>query len=144
MKNTVFLGGAVAVALSFGLASPGLAEVVDLYAELGAEGSSATGEFNGTLDTDTLELTWEVSYDGLTGPLIGAHIHGPAEPGANAGIVVGFENIETSPFSGSEVIEEAMVSEILAGLYYANLHTEANPGGEIRGHIMRVDTAMMN
>lgn len=144
MKNNRVLGGLVAVAMGFGLTGPAFAEVVDLYAELGGDGTTATGEFNGTLDTDTLELTWTVSYEGLSGQLIGAHIHGPAQPGENAGILIGFEGIETSPFSGSEVIEESVISEILAGLYYANLHTEANPGGEIRGHIMRVDTAMMN
>ncbi len=137
-----------AAALTLGMSAAAQAEMIDLYAELVGEGavaeSGATGEFNGTFDTETRELSWVVSYSGMSGPLIGAHIHGPAQPGENAGIMIGFEGIENNAFSGSEILDAEVVEDFLAGLYYANLHTEANPGGEIRGHILPVDSGMMN
>lgn len=148
MKNNLILSGAIAFALGLGSIGAAQAEMIDLYAELvGGEDmadSAAGGEFNGTFDTETRELSWVVSYHDTTGPLIGAHIHGPAQPGENAGIVIGFEGIENNAFSGSEVLEPEIVDDFLAGLYYANLHTDAHPGGEIRGHILPVDTGLMN
>ena len=143
MKSNLIVASAVAALFSLGLLSPAQAEMIELFAELTGDGAGS-GEFSGTFDTDSREISWVVSYQGLSGPLIGAHIHGPAEPGENAGILVGFEGIENNAFSGAEVLDAAVVDDLLAGRYYANLHTDANPGGEIRGHIMPLDSGMMN
>ncbi len=50
--------------------------------------TNGTGNATVTLDGD--KITYEVEYSGLTGPATMAHIHGPAEPGANAGVNVPF------------------------------------------------------
>ena len=75
-----------------------------------------------------------MTYSGLTGALTGAHIHGPAAAGANAGIVVPFAN-SPSPIVGEAKLTPAQAGDLMAGLYYVNLHTPGNPGGEIRGQL---------
>ena len=41
----------------------------------------------------------------------------------------------TSPSVGSAIISNLQVADLLAGLWYINIHTAFNPGGEIRGNI---------
>src|SRR3990172_6120098 len=62
------------------------------------------------------------------------HFHGPAMPGVDAGIQVTIGDLVT-PSTGSAMITEAQESDLLAGLYYINYHTNACPGGEIRGQV---------
>jgi hypothetical protein len=65
-----------------------------------------------------------------------AHIHGPADPGKNAGVVVPLTGSLKSPIKGSKVLTSAEVADLEAGKYYVNIHTAANKGGEIRGQLM--------
>jgi CHRD domain len=90
-----------------------------------------------TFDPQTKKLTWKVTYSGLTGPATAAHFHGPAEPGKNAGVVVPIQNIATSPAEGSATLTDAQAADLTAGRYYVNVHTAANPGGEIRGQVTK-------
>lgn len=68
---------------------------------------------------------------------VGLHFHGPAAPGTNAGVVVNIGNISglSNPSVGSTTVTAEDVAEILAGLWYINLHTALNPSGEIRGQV---------
>jgi len=123
-------------------AAPAMAETVTLKADLKAgnevppNNSTATGQAEATFDTATRNLTWTVTYSGLSGPAAGAHFHGPGEAGKNAGIVLPFPN-PTSPIKGSQVLTEAQAADLLAGKWYVNVHTAANPGGEIRGQMTK-------
>ena len=104
-------------------------------AEVPANASTATGTAEASFDKASSVLKWRVVYSGLTGPATAGHIHGPAMPGANAGVVVPF----TSASSGSEgqaTLTPAQVADLMAGKWYANVHTAANPGGEIRGQVI--------
>ncbi|WP_316239294.1 CHRD domain-containing protein [Bradyrhizobium sp. SZCCHNR1015] len=118
------------------------AETVILKSELKAanevppNASTASGAAEASFDTATRTLSWKVTYSGLTGPAMGAHFHGPSEAGKNAGIVLPFKSPET-PITGSAVITDAQAADLLAGKWYANVHTQANPGGEIRGQMTR-------
>ncbi len=87
------------------------------------------------LDAATKTLTWTVSYSGLTGAPVAAHIHGPALPGANAGVEVPIP-VGNSPMTGSAVLTDAQISDLSMGKTYVNIHTAANKGGEIRGQIV--------
>ena len=94
------------------------------------------GIATGTLDTATKTLTYTVEYSGLSGPATAGHLHGPAAPGANAGVVVPFAS-PASPIKGTATLTDAQVADLEAGKWYANVHTAANPAGEIRGQMVR-------
>jgi hypothetical protein len=126
-------------------ASPAAAEVVRMQAELTAtaevppNASPARGSGEVTLDTATREMTWRITFSNLTAPMSAMHFHGPAATTANAGIVI---PIPASPaqatiVNGSATVTEQQMNDILAGRYYINVHTPNNPGGEIRGQVVR-------
>ncbi|GLH79580.1 CHRD domain-containing protein [Bradyrhizobium sp. SSBR45G] len=123
-------------------ASPAHAETVILKSDLKAanevppNASTASGTAEASFDTATKTLSWTISFSGLSGPPIGAHFHGPSEPGKNAGIVLPFKSPEP-PIKGSSVLTDAQAADLLAGKWYANIHTQANPGGEIRGQMAK-------
>ena len=98
--------------------------------------TAGAGTATATLDTATKMLAYDVEYAGLSGPATAAHFHGPAEPGANAGVVVPFQP-PASPIKGTATLTDAQMSDLMAGKWYANVHTAANPAGEIRGQLTR-------
>ena len=97
--------------------------------------SPGSGDGVFTLDTATLALGYTVNFKGLSGPATMAHIHGPAEAGANAGVVVPLAAATGTQIVGTVTLTEAQVAELKAGKYYVNIHTAANKGGEIRGQL---------
>jgi hypothetical protein len=137
MKTRVLIAGAF---LSMLLTAGVSAETVSYKAELkGSEEVPATdskgsGTAAVTYDTATKLLSWKVTYAGLSGPATAAHIHGPAEPGKNAGVAIGFAKPE-SPIEGSATLTEEQAANLAAGKLYINVHTAANKGGEIRGQV---------
>lgn len=98
--------------------------------------TSASGWLDAMLDKNTLLLRWKLSYTGLSGPATGAHFHGPAAIGANASIALAFTNPVKNPLEGRATLTPAQAADLLAGKWYANIHTQAHPGGEIRGQLI--------
>ena len=92
------------------------------------------GTATASLDTETKILTYSADYSGLTGPATAAHFHGPALPGANAPVVVPFTPPAT-PIHGTATLTDAQMADLMAGKWYANVHTATNPAGEIRGQL---------
>jgi hypothetical protein len=147
MNKPAYLVGAIALVIG-GIASASLgitaanAETVTLKADLKGSNevppntSPASGTAQASLNTETKVVTWTVTYKDLTGPAVGAHFHGPAESGKNAGIVVPFKTVQ-SPIEGTATLSDAQVADLLAGKWYANIHTAANPGGELRGNLAK-------
>ncbi len=123
------------------LALPALAETVHLHTvmngqnEVPPSGSSGSGTVDATLDADSRKFDYKVEWSGLTGPATMAHFHGPAGIGKNAGVLVPLGNNPTSPITGSTVLTQAQVDGLTKGKWYANVHTEKNPKGEIRGQL---------
>lgn len=102
--------------------------------------TSGTGSATVTLDSATNKITWNVSFSGLTGPATAVHIHGPAPAGKNAGVLIWLSTkgkTATSPLHGSGKFTAAQVSDLMNGQCYVNVHTTANPGGEIRGQLSK-------
>ncbi len=97
--------------------------------------NSSGGTGTGKVDLDGNVVKWTVSYSGMTGPVTAGHFHGPAMPGANAGVVVPFTGSMASPITGTATLTDAQLADLKDGKYYINLHTAAHPGGEIRGQI---------
>ena len=147
MSRQTVLRTAIAVAATLALASCGQmrpSQKTDIYeATLGGAQEVPPANTRGTgtaeiqLNTNTNVLSWKVTYTGLSGPATAAHIHGPAGPGANAGVVIPFQNTGASPIAGQTTITPAQYGDLAAGLWYVNVHTAANPGGEIRGQVRK-------
>lgn len=97
-------------------------------------GSPATGVGCFALNTDNT-LDYLVSYAGLVGDETGAHIHGPAPAGVNAGVVFGFA-LGTPKAGTFGPLTAQQVSDLGDGLYYVQIHSTSFPGGEIRGQIV--------
>ena len=138
MNKTVI----AALALSaIAFASPASAEklkaTLDGKSEVPATTSSGTGTADLDYDAASKKLSWTVTYSGLSGPATAAHFHGPAEAGKNAGVAVAIPNAAASPVKGEATFTEAQAADLLGGKYYINIHTAANPGGEIRGQVTK-------
>lgn len=131
-----------AAALAF--ASPSLAEMVHFKAsangarEVPPNDSKGTATVNATYDTETMVLTWEGTFENLSGKAAAAHFHKGA-PGKNGGVVVplfGGENAR-SPFKGSKKLTAGQARDLMDGQFYLNLHTSAYKAGEVRGQLTK-------
>jgi len=98
--------------------------------------SAGTGTVTARVFPSTKAMTYKIEYAGLSGPATAAHFHGPAAPGANAGVVVPFASA-ASPITGGATLTDAQLADVMAGKWYANVHTAASPGGEIRGQLQQ-------
>ena len=148
MRSWTYLLGAVVIAVA---ASVAKADMIGWQVPIASDqevapptipGDEPTGVGIVWLDTDANALSWTVHYAGLSDDLTLAHFHGPAPAGANAGVQV---TIAASPepkfgtLIGDAILSDDQESDLLDGLWYINLHTALNPGGEIRGQITAED-----
>jgi hypothetical protein len=104
--------------------------------EVPAVVSSATGTVDARLNMQTAVLSWTVSFAGMSGDVTGAHFHGPASAGESAGVVVPVTGSTASPIKGEATLTAAQMADLNGGKWYFNLHTAANPNGEIRGQVI--------
>ena len=104
--------------------------------EVPAVSGSGMGTMEGRLDPATSILKWTITYSGLTGVATAAHFHGPAVAGENAPPVVPVDGNLVSPITGVTTLTAAQMADLKAGKWYFNIHTTANPNGEIRGQVM--------
>lgn len=103
--------------------------------EVPPNNSRGNGSVDAVLDKNTNLFRWKVNFTGLTGPATAAHFHGPAAIGANAGVALGWSGPIRSPMEGRARLTSAQAADLLAGRWYANIHTARNPGGEVRGQM---------
>jgi hypothetical protein len=128
MRNTLFAAVAAMSLLAAGAAS---AQMAHYSATLkGADGVKGTGDVKAMLDGKT--FTYTADYKGLTGPATAAHFHLAPAPGGNGPPVVP-AMVTPSPIKGTATLTDAQIADLNAGKWYFNVHTAANPGGEIRG-----------
>ncbi|MDB5253366.1 MAG: hypothetical protein JWP27_2535 [Flaviaesturariibacter sp.] len=104
--------------------------------------STANGKMTATYSSKTKSFNYTVTWSGLTGNASSMHIHGIADPGFPAAIVqtitlVAPNNGPSGSVSGTLFVDGFNVKEedLLNGKYYVDIHTAANPGGELRGQI---------
>ena len=110
----------------------------------------ATGSatFTSSTSGSVTTITYTVTVTGnLSGPVTAAHIHGPAGTGVNADPIVTLTVSNPTGTTGvlvsgsftttgnASVTMAQLLTHMLAGNTYVNLHTAANPNGAIRGQI---------
>ena len=138
-KMTLIAAGLLATVSAWGYAqaaSETFTGTLSGKAEVPPTDSAGTGSAQVTLDTATKEITYKVTYSGLSGPAAAAHLHCGAAAGANAGVAVPFKE-PASPISGSATLTEAQMADLEAGKCYVNVHTAANKGGEVRAQLQK-------
>jgi hypothetical protein len=146
MQHPIRLLAAAAATLALS-AAPAFAEQVTFTADLTAASevpptdSTGSGTVDATLDTDTMLFSWTIEYSALTGPASAAHFHGPAAEGSNAPPVIPIDGSLESPIEGSATLTADQMSDLQAGNWYFNVHTEKYPDGEIRGQLTQGEAA---
>ncbi len=105
----------------------------------GAQVVPPTGSPGTGLGCITLNLngtvTFDIAYTGLLSGETAAHFHGPAPAGVNAGVQIGLPL--GSPKLGTTVaLSAGQQADLIAGLWYIQIHTSLFPGGEIRGQLL--------
>ena len=94
----------------------------------------AIGRF--TFDDSARVLTYAVTVNGLSSGLVtAAHIHRGAT-GVNGPIVYPLSTVGFSQVAGSINLTPDDIADLLAGRFYLNVHSTANPGGFARGQII--------
>lgn len=105
--------------------------------EVPAVATTGLGVATVTLDPNTGAVSVSGSYSNTSGPVVAAHLHGAARRGANSGVVLGLQQTggTAGTFSGRGILSATQIQDLRAGLTYLNVHSQANPGGEVRGQI---------
>jgi uncharacterized protein (DUF1800 family) len=106
--------------------------------------STASGFATLQLSADETFAVLNFSYSNLSTPEVAEHVHGPADPGQNGGIIF---DIDTSTINadgsrtwtfvpvGQETVAD-QVNALKQGRTYINIHTSKYPQGEIRGQFV--------
>jgi hypothetical protein len=107
--------------------------------EVPTNSSPGTGRAMAVLFPSATRAVVSVTYSGLTGPAAAGHVHGPAAPGVNAGILIDLH--PAAAVSGAVThalwpLTMTQAADLLAGMNYANIHTAGNPNGEIRAQLL--------
>ena len=78
-------------------------------------------------------VSGSVTSTGISGTA--AHIH-EAAPGKNGPVIVALtKNGDTYAVPAGAKLTDAQIASFKAGNLYVNVHTAANPGGELRGQL---------
>ena len=142
--KTVTLATVGALALCAAATSPSFAADMKVTASLTPSSevppakSQAKGELTGTYDPSTKKLEFTATYSGLTGSPTMAHLHAPAPTGKNSGIEIPIKGALESPIKGDYTLTDDEAKNLTDGQTYFNIHTEKNPGGELRGQMLTV------
>lgn len=129
------------------------------YQEVPTLSMPASGDLRVRLNSDGTEASYTLTYSGLSGNALFAHIHLGAR-GTNGGVIVFLchgpgAGVPECPGSGGTVSGTLTAASVIgpngqgiapgewtefvaamrAGVTYANAHTTMFPGGEIRGQL---------
>ncbi|GAA4021593.1 hypothetical protein GCM10022409_01580 [Hymenobacter glaciei] len=107
--------------------------------EVPAVATSAQGVAAITVNATRDTIFIQAAFSGLSGAVTGVHFH-DAPAGANAPVSVNLLSMlrgnRLSGFLAGTQVTPNRIALLLRGLVYLNVHTAANPGGEIRGQVL--------
>ena len=139
----VLIAGVIAVGCEYDATDDqpvfaGVAAAATGSQEVPAVTTLATASVTGTYNRNTRALSYTLQWHNLKDSATGAHFHGPALPGQNAGILV---NIFTTRMARSGIVNstvtlaDTVAQHFLNGRIYVNVHSKVHPGGEVRGQV---------
>ena len=100
--------------------------------------AGATGTFTGKLVGN--KLTWKLTFKGLSGKAMAAHIH-LGRPGKAGNVIVALCPPRcVSGKTGTTTVKKDVRDAIEHNRTYVNVHTAKNPGGEIRGQVKATES----
>ncbi len=154
--------GAIVPFILQGKAGPGMLAGNEVNVPTGTPGSGGAIGNGITFDDQTnllrLNVGWGSGngFTNLTGNATAGHIHGPSAPSPVTGtaafdvnfpVAIGIDG-NTSGYNPSATnggwfnttvtLSAVQVTQLMSGQLYLNVHTAANPGGEIRGQLVAV------
>ena len=102
--------------------------------------STIAGEGSVTAELAGDELTITVRFSGLTSGVTAAHVHNA--PVARRGGVAFAVDLGGATGAAGEIIDtvtltDDQIAELRGERYYVQIHSESNPGGELRGWLLR-------
>jgi hypothetical protein len=143
MKTRLLLCSATLVMVSFFNVQAAIHPFLATYSgnqENPPNPSPAIGTIAGVYNDATNTLHYTIAFGGLLSGTTAAHFHAPAAPGVNAPVVIahaGFPvGVTAGTYTATEVLTDEQETQLMAGLWYSNIHTTLLPGGEIRAQIV--------
>lgn len=106
--------------------------------EVPTNSSTGTGFGSVRLNDAGTQITVNLNFSGLSSNQTAAHIHGNAAFGANGPVLFNIGAIGGTSGTFAQTtfnVTAQQVADLRAGLWYFNIHTANNPGGEIRAQI---------
>jgi len=103
--------------------------------------TQASGSSTLRLAGDEMSASVRYNFSNLGSPKVAAHVHGPADPGADGSAGILFDlDVDQQPdgsylwtFPADPVQREQLVGWIKGGQTYINVHSSTYPNGEIKG-----------
>jgi hypothetical protein len=88
-------------------------------------------------------VSWKVDIDAAIDSMTAGHIHRHAADSVAGNVQVPFAVVASdvgfigNAATGSATVQDSIVVLMRAGRAYVNIHTKKNPGGEIRGTLVK-------
>lgn len=135
--RNAFVFGSLAIAAHSSATIWNITSILNGLQENPPNSSPATGLASGTLDDSNGMLHFNVTASGFTAPITAAHIH-TAPAGVNGPVtfpLTGATGGTTYNSADMFTLTSAQMTTLIGGGMYVNIHSQALPGGEIRGQL---------